>query len=119
MDNGSIYNGITDFKVMQLYTEIKMMMADMTTKFTTIDKRLSERKGEELLDCNQVMNMLRIKKVTLQKYRDTQILPFVQVSGKIFYKTSDVEKLIQSNYNNRSRKKKSRLHSDHCSAKIN
>jgi len=34
----------------------------------------------------------------LQEYRNNGILPYYQLGGKILYKESDVEKLLEDNY---------------------
>lgn len=42
--------------------------------------------------------ILRISKKTLQVYRDKGILPYSRIKHKIFFKTEDVHKLLESNY---------------------
>lgn len=48
------------------------------------DKELSER--------------LRLSRRTLQEYRDMGRLPYYQLGGKILYKESDVQKVLDSCY---------------------
>ena len=53
---------------------------------------------EQWLDNEQVCNLLRITKRTLQNYRDKFILPYSQVGKKMLYKKDDVIKLLEKHY---------------------
>ena len=46
----------------------------------------------------------RIREIaqTLQDYRDKGIIPYTQIAGKILYRLSDLEKLLEENYKQRS-----------------
>jgi hypothetical protein len=44
------------------------------------------------------MQMLHISKRTLQNLRDSKTLPFSRVNGKFFYKLSDIQSVLESNY---------------------
>ncbi len=35
---------------------------------------------------------------TLQDYRDKSIIPYTQIAGKILYRLSDINQLLQENY---------------------
>ena len=54
--------------------------------------------SEKWLDNDEVCEVLKISKRTLQNYRDNGILPFSQISNKIYYKSSDIDKHLESNY---------------------
>ena len=55
------------------------------------------------LDCyltnNQVCEMLHISQRTLQDYRDKGRIAFYKLEGKILYKLSDIENMLETNYN--------------------
>lgn len=52
----------------------------------------------DLLHNGDVCRILNISKRTLQHYRDTSVLPFIQIGHKCYYKREDVEALLaQSN----------------------
>lgn len=51
------------------------------------------------LDNQQVMQLLNISKRLLQTYRDESVLPFSKVNNKIYYKASDIQKLLEKHYN--------------------
>ena len=54
--------------------------------------------GEIYLSGEDVCQLLHISKRTLQQYRDDNILPFIQIGGKIIYKESDILKILEQNY---------------------
>ncbi len=55
---------------------------------------------DKWIDGQQVLLTLQISKRTLQNLRDTSLLPFSRINGKFFYKVSDIEQLLESNYSN-------------------
>lgn len=54
--------------------------------------------GEQYLTNRDVSEKLHISLRTLQDYRDTGKLAFIKLDGKILYRSSDIEKLLVSNY---------------------
>lgn len=56
---------------------------------------------DKWLDNQEVCQLLNISKRTLQNHKTNGVIPFSQIEGKIYYKASDVEKLLESNYSNR------------------
>lgn len=54
--------------------------------------------GEIYLSGEDVCRLLHISKRTLQQYRDDNILPFIQIRGKIIYKESDILTVLEQNY---------------------
>ncbi|ANR74095.1 MULTISPECIES: helix-turn-helix domain-containing protein [Prevotellaceae] len=55
--------------------------------------------GEHFLTGKEVCERLYISPRTLQDYRDKGIIPYTQFAGKILYKVSDLERLLEENYN--------------------
>mgnify|MGYP001584970912 FL=1 len=55
--------------------------------------------GEIYLSGEDVCKLLHISKRTLQQYRDDNILPYIQIGGKIIYKESDILTILEQNYN--------------------
>lgn len=55
-------------------------------------------KGEIYLSGEDVCKLLHVSKRTLQQYRDDNILPFIQIGGKIIYKESDILTILERNY---------------------
>lgn len=54
--------------------------------------------GEIYLTGREVCERLFISPRTLQDYRDKGIIPYTQIAGKILYKLSDIDRLLQENY---------------------
>ena len=53
---------------------------------------------ELFLTGKEVCEQLYISPRTLQDYRDRKIIPYTQFAGKILYRASDLEKMLQENY---------------------
>ena len=53
--------------------------------------------GEHFLTGKEVCERLYISPRTLQDYRDRNI-PYTQFAGKILYKASDLERILEENY---------------------
>lgn len=82
---------------------------DIILFFENLDKQLNSVKetiennppildGERYLTNNDVANMLHISLRTLQDWRDNGRIAYIQISGKVLYKESDVRKLLEDNY---------------------
>ena len=56
--------------------------------------------GELFLTGKEVCERLYISPRTLQDYRDRKVIPYTQFAGKILYKVSDLEKMLEENYRN-------------------
>lgn len=54
--------------------------------------------GEVYLTGREVCERLFICPRTLQDYRDKGIIPYTQIAGKILYRLSDINRLLQENY---------------------
>ena len=54
--------------------------------------------GELFLTGKEVCERLYISPRTLQDYRDRKITPYTQFAGKILYKASDLEWLLEEKY---------------------
>ena len=67
----------------------------------TTDKNL-----EHWLDNSDMKRMFHISTRTLQTWRSSGILPYAKVCGKIFYKRTDIEALIEANYRGTNSKTK-------------
>ena len=54
--------------------------------------------GERFLSSHEVSKKLNVSLRTLQEWRDTGLIPFIQIKGKIIYRQSDIDKLLQKYY---------------------
>ena len=64
-----------------------------------IQKKRNNIDGEELLDNQDLLQMLKISNRSLQRYRSMGKLPYYTISGKIYYKLSDVHQFIRDSFN--------------------
>ena len=55
--------------------------------------------GEVYLTGEEVCSQLRISTRTLQEYRNSGTLPFYKIGGKILYKQSDIQTMLERHYN--------------------
>lgn len=64
-----------------------------------IQKKRNNIDGEELLDNQDLLQMLKISNRSLQRYRSSGKLPYYTISGKLYYKLSDVHQFIRDSFN--------------------
>ncbi|TCV19574.1 helix-turn-helix protein [Sphingobacterium alimentarium] len=62
-------------------------------------RSLNSIDGEELLDNQDLLQMLKISNRSLQRYRSIGKLPYYTISGKLYYKLSDVHQFIRESFN--------------------
>ena len=63
-----------------------------------VQKTRTQKFNENWVDAQDIMLSLHISRRTLQSLRDNRILPYSRINGKLYYKMSDVESLLESNY---------------------
>ena len=85
---------IDDQKLNRIFDEIDSLRKELKAEKAKTSKKLSET----WLDNQEVMEILKISPRTLQNLRDSKSLPFSKIGGKIYYKASDVEKILNENY---------------------
>jgi hypothetical protein len=62
-----------------------------------IKNRTPHLNGEKFLTNRDVCKMLHVSSRTLQDWRDTGKIPFIQIKGKILYQESEVLKWLEQN----------------------
>ncbi|MGE8555604.1 MAG: helix-turn-helix domain-containing protein [Chryseobacterium jejuense] len=75
-------------RIMERFDLLKEQMLKNQSKFIEVD-------GEQLLDNQDVLQLLKISSRSLQRYRTDKKLPYYTISGKLYYKLSDVHQLIR------------------------
>jgi hypothetical protein len=80
--------------ILMLSKEIKKIQ----TYLQHCNKSALQRFSDDWIDGQEVMQTLHISPRTLQSLRDNKVLPFSKIRGKIFYKVSDIEKILEENY---------------------
>lgn len=83
-------------------TEINSFFTGLDELLDTIGQALKNRtphlNGEKFLSNRDVCQMLHVSSRTLQDWRDTGKIPFIQIKGKILYKQSDILKWLENNF---------------------
>ncbi len=89
-------------------------MNDNNEKIEDILKRLDEQVAliaanmkikskmdlvDVIFDNQEFMKLMNISKRTAQEWRNKEIILFSQVGNKIYYRLSDIQKLLNDNYN--------------------
>ena len=72
------------------------MLGDHSGDF---QKKRNSIDGEELLDNQDLLQLLKISNRSLQRYRSNRKLPYYTISGKLYYKLSDVHQFIRESFN--------------------
>ena len=55
-------------------------------------------KGERYLTDKEVSERLKLSRRVLQNYRDESRLPFCKLGGKILYRESDIQRMLDDGY---------------------
>ena len=86
----------------------KDQFEELVAKMNEVLEKLNSKtapKQEVFLDNEELIAMLKISRRTAQTWRDEGKISFSQVGNKIYYKLSDVEKLLNEHYNKSFAKK--------------
>ncbi|MGV2448948.1 UNVERIFIED_CONTAM: helix-turn-helix domain-containing protein [Ralstonia mannitolilytica] len=75
-------------RIMERFDLLKEQMIKNQSRFIEVD-------GEQLLDNQDVLQLLKISSRSLQRYRTDKKLPYYTISGKLYYKLSNVHQLIR------------------------
>jgi len=81
--------------------ELQLVMdklEEIRINFEDLKDKAEDKLGNQWVDNQDLLIQLGVSIRTLQYYRDHGLLPFSQIGRKIFYKTSDIEKLLLNNY---------------------
>ena len=55
--------------------------------------------GDVYLTSEEVCKLLRLSSRTLQEYRDSGTIAYYKIGGKILYKQSDIQAMLERHYN--------------------
>jgi hypothetical protein len=85
-------------ELIDLVLKLSQDLQQIKFQLQQFQKSRLERFNEAWIDGQDVMQTLHISKRTLQSLRDEGTLPFSRINGKFYYKLSDIEQLLESNY---------------------
>lgn len=75
--------------------------ADLVNRLETLSKKLEEKQKKPeatFLDNQEFIQLMHISKRTAQTWRDSGVISYSQIGSKIYYRMSDVQKLLDTNY---------------------
>jgi hypothetical protein len=94
---------------MEVITVESQAFKDLTAKINTIAKFVAaiQSKAEEepedgWVDSYEVCTFLKISGRTLQRLRSSHTINYSQIRGKVFYRISEIQRLLQDNVIRRS-----------------
>jgi len=81
----------------EAYTQLMKRLDEIEELLDTLSDK--KRPLDDIwLDIQEVCVLLKISTRTLQSYRDNRKLSYSQISGKIYFKASDIQKHLEKNY---------------------
>jgi hypothetical protein len=89
-----ILNGKSE-NINSFFSALDEMLADINQ---TLKSRTLHLNGEKFLTNNDVCKMLKVSSRTLQDWRTSGKIPYIQLKGKILYQESDIMKMLETNY---------------------
>jgi len=82
--------------------QVKEFISSLDSMLSGIESIVKHYKphlnGERFLSNHEVSKKLNVSLRTLQEWRDTGLIPFIQIKGKIIYRQSDIDKLLQKHF---------------------
>ena len=81
--------------VLSFFTELDEMLNSIREALKNNTPHLN---GEKFLTNKEVCRMLHISARTLQEWKSKGVIPYIQLKGKILYRQSDVDKMLENNY---------------------
>lgn len=74
---------------------------ELINRLDVLNKKLEEKQKsptDTFLDNQEFLQLMNISKRTAQTWRDEGIVSFSQIGSKIYYRMSDVQKLLDKNH---------------------
>jgi len=82
-------------KVIDFFDSLQQMLSSIESAFNNSKPSLN---GEKYLTDREVSEKLKVSRRTLQDYRNQGRIAYIQLGGKILYRESDIEKMLEENY---------------------
>ena len=90
----------------QLITEnnesVKSFFLSLDKLSSALERVFSSRKpmlsGESFYTDEELSKKLKISRRSLQDYRNEGRIPYIKLGGKILYRSSDIEKMLEEGY---------------------
>lgn len=82
-------------RVKSFFQVLERLSGQIDKLFTT---RKSSLEGESFYTDEELSKKLKVSRRSLQDYRTAGRIPYIKLGGKILYRASDIEKLLEENY---------------------
>jgi hypothetical protein len=86
---------------------IKSFFHSLNRLSSSLEHLFSSRKptlnGESFYTDEELSKKLKISRRSLQDYRDEGRIPYIKLRGKVLYRASDIEKLLEEGYREKFR----------------
>lgn len=73
----------------------------LTETLIALESALKEKRpllnGQRYMTDAELSQYLKLSRRTLQEYRNNGLVPYYQIGGKILYRESDIEELLERN----------------------
>lgn len=87
-------------RVKGFFLSLDRLSALMEKLFTTRKPTLN---GDSFYTDEELSKKLKISRRSLQDYRNEGRIPYIKLGGKILYRSSDIEKLLEEGYRDKFR----------------
>ena len=81
---------------------IEKIMSSLSNSLNMVNNLMEKGKsifdGEHYFTDYELSQRIKISRRTLQEYRNQGILPYIHLGGKIIYKESDIENVLNNAY---------------------
>lgn len=87
---------------MEVFILSKAQFTELTSRLDALQNQLNTQQPtskKSFVDNEEFLELMGISKRTAQSWRDEGKISFSQVGNKIYYKMSDVDKLLAEHYN--------------------
>lgn len=82
-------------RVKSFFLSLERLSASLEHLFSTRKQTLN---GESFYTDEELSKKLKISRRSLQDYRNEGRIPYIKLGGKILYRSSDIEKLLEDGY---------------------
>jgi len=85
-------------KILAILIVMRRELQVLLKAVTQLNRTQIQKLSEEWVKKDEVLKSLGISKRTLSKLTSTGTLPYVKVNGLLYFKVSDIQKLMEENY---------------------
>ena len=92
---------LDDELIQESLKEISQKHDELLKKLDDLIQSLSETRkqpSDPFFSNEEFMELMSLSVRTAQLWRDTELISYSQISGKIYYRLSDIQKLLDDNY---------------------